>query len=144
MLVYSRVGNAASQAVVLYAAGATAQRQQQQGSGPARAMNLAEPVALDIHELYNPGGGYGTYVVPAVLMLILQQTGLIAVAMTGVGQRRRQRYLGPEYGVWSITLARLLAWLRLPLVLLWGGLVVVYGIYDLPCRAGCAALGWVT
>lgn len=143
MLVYSRVGNAASQAVGLYAAGATAQRQQQQGSGQARAMHLAQPVALDIHELYNPGGGYGTYVVPAVLMLILQQTGLIAVAMTGVGQRRRQRYLGPEYGVWSITLARLLAWLPLQLVLLWVFLVFVYGIYDFPSRAGSAAMLWL-
>src|SRR5690625_6229804 len=76
-------------------------------------------------------------------MLILQQTGLIAVAMTGVGQRRRQRYLGPEYGVWSITLARLLAWLPLQLVLLWVFLVFVYGIYDFPSRAGSAAMLWL-
>src|SRR5690625_2665470 len=96
-----------------------------------------------MHDLYIPGGGYCTYVVPAVLMLILQQTGLIAVAMTGVGQRRRLRYLGPEYGVWSITLARLLAWLPLQRVLLWVFLVLVYCIYVFPSRAGRAAMLWL-
>src|SRR5690625_7499803 len=71
MRVYSRVSNAASQAIGLYAAGATAQRQQQQGSGQARAMHLAQPVARDIHELYYPGGRYGPYVMTALLMSVL-------------------------------------------------------------------------
>src|SRR5690625_7533280 len=49
----------------------------------------------------------------------------------------------PEYGVCSITLARLLAWLPLQLVLLWVFLVFVYGIYDFPSRAGSAAMLWL-
>src|SRR5690625_7975665 len=49
----------------------------------------------------------------------------------------------PEYGVCSITLARLLAWLPLQLFLLWVFLVFVYGIYDFPSRAGSAAMLWL-
>lgn len=52
-----------------------------QGATPELAKNLRDPVTLIIENLYNPNEGYGNYVVPAVVWLILQQSLLIAAAL---------------------------------------------------------------
>lgn len=143
MLLFARVGTGASLAAATFSAGVTLGREQAGGAGSAQAMARAQPVALDAHELYNPGGGYGSYVAPAVLMLILQQTALMAIAMTGVAQRGRRRYLDPADGLVTVTAARLLAWLPLQLALLLVYLVVVYGVYGFPSQASTLRLVWL-
>jgi ABC-2 type transport system permease protein len=52
--------------------------------GPYRAaLAAASPVETLMEPLYNPTGGYGSYVVPAAYILILQQTLLMGAAMLG-------------------------------------------------------------
>ena len=59
------------------------------------ALTRSSPVELLSEPLYNPTGGYASYVVPAAFILILQQTLLLGVAtMGGVSSesgRRRER-----------------------------------------------------
>ncbi|HEY6334912.1 MAG TPA: ABC transporter permease, partial [Alphaproteobacteria bacterium] len=47
------------------------------------ALAQVEPVELLMAPLYNPTGGYASYVVPAAFVLILQQTLLMGAAMLG-------------------------------------------------------------
>jgi ABC-2 type transport system permease protein len=47
------------------------------------ALAALSPVELLIEPLFNPTGGYGSYVVPAAFVLILQQTLLMGAAMLG-------------------------------------------------------------
>jgi ABC-2 type transport system permease protein len=47
------------------------------------ALARVEPVELLMAPLYNPTGGYASYVVPAAFVLILQQTLLMGAAMLG-------------------------------------------------------------
>jgi ABC-2 type transport system permease protein len=58
-------------------------------------LTRSSPVELLSEPLYNPTGGYASYVVPAAFILILQQTLLLGVAtMGGVSSesgRRRER-----------------------------------------------------
>ena len=52
--------------------------------GLARAsLSRFSPVEVLNQPLFNPTGGYGSYIVPAAFMLILQQTLLMGVAMLG-------------------------------------------------------------
>jgi len=51
------------------------------GQGRAQAMAGRSPVGVSAVALYNPTGGYGSYVVPAVALIIMQQTLLMGVAM---------------------------------------------------------------
>lgn len=143
MLLYARVGTGASLAAATFSAGVTLRREQAAGADSARALARAQPLAVDVHELYNPGGGYGSYVAPAVLMLILQQTALMAIAMTGVAQRGRGRYLDPADGVVTVTAARLLAWLPLQVTLLLVYLVFVYGVFGFASQASTMQLVWM-
>ena len=79
------------QAVSTVSAGVEVKKNVAQGAyAPAAAQNT-QAVPLQIMPLYNQTEGYGAYVVPAVSIIILQQTLLIATAMlisTWYEQRR--------------------------------------------------------
>jgi len=64
---------------------AYAARGNRQGGAAARtALAAVSPVELLMEPLYNPTGGYASYVVPAAFVLIIQQTLLMAAAMLTV------------------------------------------------------------
>ena len=51
----------------------------------------AQPLAVDGVTMYNPSGGYGSCVLPAVLMLILQQAIALGIGMAAGTARERHR-----------------------------------------------------
>lgn len=63
----------------------------QMGETPQSAMSVVEPITIDIHHMYNKALGYGSFVMPSVVMVIIQQTLVIGLAM--IAARRRQKGL---------------------------------------------------
>ena len=51
----------------------------------------AQPLAVEEVTIFNPSGGYGSCVLPAVLMLILQQTLALGIGMSAGTARERNR-----------------------------------------------------
>ena len=125
---YSQVANAAADAGMAYGARIVAQRQLAARQAPSVAESLAAPVVVDLHELYNPDGGYANYVVPAVLVLILQQTFLIGICMVQVQRRRHAARLSTPF----ILAGRVVTYLALKLILLLFYLTVVYHLFGFP------------
>ncbi|MEN2750724.1 ABC transporter permease [Psychrobacter sp. FBL11] len=79
------------QAVSTVSAGVEVKKNVAQGAYAPTAVQNTQAVPLQIMPLYNQTEGYGAYVVPAVSIIILQQTLLIATAMlisTWYEQRR--------------------------------------------------------
>jgi ABC-2 type transport system permease protein len=76
-------------------AGIEIRRLQAGGKTARQAAALQRPLRLEAIPLFNPGEGYATYVVPAVLVLILQQTLLIGIGMVGGTARERGALPGP-------------------------------------------------
>jgi ABC-2 type transport system permease protein len=60
----------------------------------ADALGMQPPIQLTEQPLYNPMSGYGSYVVPAVAALIVQQTLLLGMSMLVSAQRQQ--------GCWKI------------------------------------------
>ena len=56
-----------------------------------KAMAMRDPVPLSIQTLYNNTGSYSNYVVPSVLVVILQQTLVIGICILG-GARAHRRF----------------------------------------------------
>lgn len=52
----------------------------------------ARPLAFEDVPLFNPTGGYGTFILPGVLMLILQQTLVLGIGLSAGTARERNRY----------------------------------------------------
>ena len=63
------------------------------GAMPDDAKKLRDPISLKTYTLYNPAGSYGSYVMPGLIIVILQQTLLVGIGMIGGGRRERQKLL---------------------------------------------------
>lgn len=50
------------------------------------------PLNFDEVAIYNPAGGYGSFILPAVLILIIQQTLLLGIGMAAGTARENNRY----------------------------------------------------
>ncbi len=69
------------------------------GLDSQKIATIQNPIPLQIQHLYNQNEGYGSYVVPAVAWLILQQTLIISCAMlVSTLWEKRQAYASPS--VW--------------------------------------------
>ena len=53
------------------------------GANIPQAQATTRPVIYQSHNLFNPYLGYGTFVMPAIIMVIIQQTMLIGIGMIG-------------------------------------------------------------
>ena len=51
-----------------------------------------QPLAYDDVPIFNPSGGYGSFILPAVLMLILQQTLVLGIGLSAGTARETNRY----------------------------------------------------
>lgn len=125
MVLYSEIARAVSDAVLDFNAEIVGQRLLVAGLSPVLAETLPERIALDQHELFNPDGGYANYIVPAVLVLILQQTFLIGICMMQAGRCR----LPAGWGGVMVLTGRGLAYLLLQMGILLLYLLLVYRIF---------------
>lgn len=62
------------------------------GADIPRAQATTQPVIYQSHNLFNPYLGYGTFVMPAIIMTIIQQTLLIGIGMVGGTWRELRLY----------------------------------------------------
>lgn len=82
-----------------------------------QARTQIEPVAYDDVKLYNPGGGYASYFIPALLMLVVHQTlffGICVLCGDANENRKALRLIPPRlrsHSVYRVTLGRLLCFL---------------------------------
>jgi ABC-2 type transport system permease protein len=70
-----------SEALGTVSAGVEIKRLQVTGQSALQAQASRSPINTQLVALFNPAEGYGSYVVPAVAVLIIQQTLLMGVAM---------------------------------------------------------------
>ncbi|MBQ0081554.1 MAG: ABC transporter permease [Alistipes sp.] len=68
------------------------QRLMQKGVNLPQAKAVTQPIIYQSHTLFNPYLGYGTYVMPPIMLLIIQQTALIAIGMIGGTWREYNLY----------------------------------------------------
>lgn len=112
-LLYSRTLQGIQEGVGAVTAELAARSARPDGSLYRAALAKSSPVEILNQPLFNPTGGYGSYVVPAAFLLILQQTLLMGSATLGgvayeQGGRRARRRRGTASAVIGQSLAHLL------------------------------------
>ena len=91
------------------------------------------PIIYEQRNLFNPSFGYGIFVMPAIILLIVQQTALIGVGMVSATRRERGlRY--PSRSPLAIIIGRTLAYLAIYALTLGFMLTVHYSLFDYPMR----------
>ncbi len=116
------------------------------GVSHPQAATISRPVIYHDHTLFNPYLGYGTFVMPPVLMLILQQTLLIGIAMIGATWRERQLshrlilpYNKPLHTI-PIVAGKAITYASLYAVIIFYLLNVHYRLFHYPMRGSGATL----
>ena len=90
LLIYKEVLTQTTADVLVEGAVIEASRLIANSIGGGDIMGIVQPVSLDKHILYNTPQGYGSFVMPSIVVVIIQQTLVIGLAMLGV-RRRQQR-----------------------------------------------------
>ncbi len=67
---------------------------EKQGLGNAAALQMTNPVRFDYRPLFNEGKNYGTFLIPGLLAIILQQTLLIGLC-AAMAEEREKNSLQP-------------------------------------------------
>ena len=98
-----------------------------------RAGAYNPPIIFEQRNLFNPTLGYGIFVMPAIILLIVQQTAIIGVGMVSATRREhRERYAASS--AMAITIGRTFAYLIIYAVTLGFMLTVHYSLFDYPMR----------
>ena len=101
----------------------------------------ARPLDYEEVPVFNPSGGYGSAILPAVLMLILQQTLVLGVGMAAGTARESNRFqdLVPiqkhYHGTFRIVLGKVLCYFMIYAVMGTWLTVVVPRLFHFPCLA---------
>ena len=138
-LIYQRVAGAVTVVARTVGAEIETSRLIAIGVDPAIAAAASDPMPLTAVPLFNPAGGYATYVLPAAFVLILQQTLLM-----GVGLLRTIPDINPAEGnvgrnrppPAAAIAGKLLAYLALEAVILPVYLIVLPFVYGVPRLGG--------
>jgi len=96
-MMYKQVYAGAVYASGTFGAGIEVKRLLAQGKTVAQAVELQDPLKTDVYNLYNPSGGYGSFVMPGMIIIIMQQTLMIGIGMLG-GTIREKRTFLKRYG----------------------------------------------
>ena len=119
MLVYKNVYQTA--VTVSGLTGTRIQRQLLCGTTEREAIIQTEPIKVEDVPIFNTTIGYGNFILPGVLILILQQTMLLAIGMTAGTWRERYGHIIPptlaRYGTGKILAGRMMAYATLYAVL---------------------------
>lgn len=133
-LIYQRISGAVSAVARSFGAEVETARLIAMGVDPARAAAASDPMPLITVALFNPQGGYATYILPGAFVLILQQTLLMGAGL--LGTLRREPSLptsaGHVTGPASRVLAQLLGFLLVEAVVLPFYLIALPYLYGIP------------
>lgn len=132
-LIYQRVSGAVTAVTRAFGAEIETGRLIAARVDPTLAAAAPDPLPLTAVALFNPQGGYATYILPAALVLIFQQTLLIGVGLLGSYPNTALEALTwKEAGPTARVFGRLLAYLTLEVVTAAFFFVALPYLYDFP------------
>lgn len=136
-LYYKTVALACSQVALQTGGEIQVKRMVAKGTAVKNATVSAQPFKPVHHVLYNPGG-YPSFLVPVVLILIIQQTLLMGIGMlAGTARERNEKgYLIPNdthfLGTWRVVNGKALAYFLYYVLVMLYLLMVVPRMFQLP------------
>lgn len=91
-LLYREMISGSMKTIGTFAAGIEIKKMMLQGIPYKQAIKSRDPVSADFHFLYNTTGGYGSFIMPGLIIIIIQQTLLIGIGMLGGTEKEKGRF----------------------------------------------------
>lgn len=90
-LIYRQLVAGSVKTVGTFSAGIEIKKLMMEGKTYDQAVQQRDPLSADIHFWFNPSSGYGSFVMPGIIIIILQQTLLIGIGMLGGTAKEKNR-----------------------------------------------------
>ncbi len=143
-LVYGTVVEGLAASSQTLAAEVKISRMVMSGQVPALAAEQYSAVKLSIHPVFNPTMGYVNYVIPAVFILILQQTLIMGAGILGGGQNEQRLLEGKGYWLeaapWKLSVVRTALFVAIYWVLCMYYFGFSFSFYNIPRLANFSEL----
>jgi ABC-2 type transport system permease protein len=103
-----------------------------------QSLTAANPIPATFTPLYNPGGGYAGFLIPAVLMLVIHQTLLMGICVLAAINREKKRNIlidpvnGQTHGIVRVVGGKALAYFLIYMLLVFYVLILVPRMFGLP------------
>jgi len=91
-LLYKQVYTGSVYSIGTLSAGIEIKQLLSEGKTLAESLAQQEPIKVNSINLYNPSGGYASFVIPGIIIIILQQTLLIGIGMLGGTLREKNQF----------------------------------------------------
>ena len=137
-LIYKETMNAALKASGTFSGGVEIKRNMASGSSFNQAVQQQHPLNTKFFNLYNPSGAYGSFVMPGMIIIILQQTLLVGIGMIGGAGREKNnnKSIAPgimlRNGVFSVIMGKGLAYFTIYIVNIVITLIWIYDWFGFP------------
>ncbi len=118
-LIYRQLLSGSVKAVGTFSAGVEIKKLMMEGKPYDQAAQMRDPLVTDMHFWFNPASGYGSFVMPGIIIIILQQTLLIGIGMVGgtAKEKKRDSFMVPTAlkrgGVLPILFGKTLSYLTI-------------------------------
>jgi len=118
-LIYRQLVAGSVKTVGTFSAGIEIKKLMMEGKTYDQAIQQRDPLSADIHFWFNPSSGYGSFVMPGIIIIILQQTLLIGIGMLGgtAKEKNRDSFMVPvalkKGGVLPILFGKTLSYLTI-------------------------------
>ena len=118
-LIYRQLVAGSVKTVGTFSAGIEIKKLMIEGKTYDQAIQQRDPLSADIHFWFNPSSGYGSFVMPGIIIIILQQTLLIGIGMLGgtAKEKNRDSFMVPvalkKGGVLPILFGKTLSYLTI-------------------------------
>jgi len=137
-LIYKETLNATLKASGTFSAGVEIKRYMAAGSSFNQALEQQHPLDTKFFNLYNPSGAYGSFVMPGMIIVIIQQTLLIGIGMIGGAgrQKNNSQFIAPgvmlRKGVFSVIMGKGFAYFTIYIVNTIVTLIWIYSWFGFP------------
>lgn len=113
-----------------------------EGAEIPQAKTISQPIKYTSHTLFNPYLGYGSFVMPPIIILILQQTLLIGIGMIGGTWHERGVYttLGPTQSALHLIIGKTICYFTVYAILALYLLNVHYRLFHYPINGSALAI----
>ena len=123
-LIYKETLNGIIAASGTLSAGIEVKRLETTGNNEEQSILQRDPVPAKFYNLYNPSGSYGSYLMPGLILIVIQQTLLISIGIIGGAgkEKRNSQEIKPglrvRNGMFSVVTGKGLAYFVIYLVLI--------------------------
>jgi len=136
VLIYKQIYSGAVAATSTLSGGIEVKRLVANGNTYTQALEKQSPLDISTYQLYNPAAGYGSFIIPAIILIAMQQTLLIGIGLVGATFREKNKKISQRGGAFTIIAGKTLTYLSIYVINSFTAFLIIFSWFNYPDKGG--------